>query len=838
MKKLFFLFLFFSLKGFSYTSSDTLQLNTGWNFQMVGKSEIYPAKIPGSIYRDLQRSNLIADPFLSDNEKKLSWVEKNDWIYVDTFFLSRDMLMKSKIDLLFEGVDTHADVYFNDTKIGSTESMFLAYTFPVKEYCKERNVLKIIIHSTPKLDSLAAIKNGIELPGGNRVYSRKAAFQSGWDFAPDLKAGGIWKPVKLLFCDKVVCSSVFVKTISVEKSTADLSLDLEINSDLAKEVEIRITNDSLRINYGGLHELKVGMNKISVLFRVEHPLLWNPNGRGNAVLNKINCEFYFDKKLFLKKEIQFGIRTIELEQKKDSVGKSFTFKINGKPMFMKGANVVPPDFFIGEASDSVWIKIVDHAIAQNMNMLRVWGGGVYPPESFFFECDKKGILVWQDFMFACSMYPGDSTYLNLAKQEAVQAIQRIRVHPSLALWCGNNESIEGWYNWGWKKQFNYTISDSLKLITDYKKLFENILPDAIKENNPTTAYWPSSPSIGWGRKESLHSGDAHYWGVWWGMEPFSKYKEKIPRFMSEYGFQSLPSFASLQEMMAGEPLDLTSPLIKNHQKHPTGFETISNYFEGYYTSSKLIKQYAYLSQLQQRDAMRVAISSHRKNMPYCMGSLYWQLNDCWPAISWSSVDYYSREKATRYEVEKLFSTILATVELSDKKTIQVNVVSDSSVTFNAELQIQLMDFDGNLKWSDKNNLKIYSDSSTMVYNKNLSPYLASVDTGTHFLVVELSSNGKLINQTTQMLCRPKNLKLSRPAISIKRTEVDDEHTMFELKSNVFVKDAEFSMKNDASGFSENYIDMLPNCKYSIIFKNRKGEFSGNGLNIRSLVDIN
>ncbi len=835
--KLAILFCIFSKSAFSYTTGDTLQLKNGWNFQMEGKADIYPAKIPGSIYRDLQRNSLISDPFISDNEKKVSWVEKNDWIYIDTFYLSKEKQLRNKIDLLLEGVDTHSDVFLNDIKIGNTESMFLSYTFSIKQFCKARNVLKIIIHSTPKLDSLAAIKNGIELPGGNRIYSRKAAFQSGWDFAPDLKAGGIWKPVKIVFSDNVVCTALFVNTLTMNEKLAKLSLEVEIKSDTAKEIEIRFSNDSLQIDGEGLYKLKIGTNKFSIPFEVQKPLLWNPNGRGNATLNNLACEFYFDKKIFYKREIPFGIRTIELEQKKDSMGMSFTFVINGRPIFMKGANVVPPDCFIGEASDSAWIKIVDNAVAQNMNMLRIWGGGVYPPESFFFECDKKGILVWQDFMFACSVYPGDSTFLNLVKQEAIEVIQRIRSHLSLALWCGNNESIEGWYNWGWQKQFNYTISDSLKLITDYKKLFENILPAAIKENNPTTAYWPSSPSIGWGRKESLLSGDAHYWGVWWGMEPFNIYKEKIPRFMSEYGFQSLPSFASLQEMMAGYPLDLTSSAIKNHQKHPTGFETISKYFEGYYNSSKLVKQYAYLSQLQQRDAMHVAISAHRKNMPYCMGSLYWQLNDCWPGISWSTVDYYGREKAARYEVEKLYSSILTVVNFDDKKNIEVSVVCDSIEYINAECRIQLMDFEGNVKWSDVKSLKLFSDSSVNIYKKNLSPYLRAIDTCTNFLVIELYSNGKLINRTTQMLCRPINLKLTRPAISIKRIELDNEHTLFELNSNVFVKDAEFSIKNDASGFSENYIDMLPNCKYSIIYRNSTRELPGSGLNIRSLVDL-
>jgi beta-mannosidase len=317
--------------------------------------------------------------------------------------------------------------------------------------------------------------------------------------------------------------------------------------------------------------------------------------------------------------------------------------------------------------------LVEEAHQVNMNMLRVWGGGIYPPNEFFAACDNLGILVWQDFMFACSMYPWDNNFIENVTQEANEQIHRMRRYSSLALLCGNNEIEEGWHNWGWQHE----LADSLQIkqVWDgYNHLFHNVLPDLVNTHDSLIPYWPSSPQYGWGKEESLKHGDSHYWGVWWGKEPFDIFKEKVPRFMSEYGFQSYPTLETVKHFGNGEPLPDSSQ-VNCHQKHPTGFETINHYLEKKGWSPKNIEQNIYLSQVHQAMGYQMAIETHRMAAPRTMGTLYWQLNDCWPAISWSTIDFAEEWKASHYQVKRSYSPILV-VPTIEKNRLYVSIVSD------------------------------------------------------------------------------------------------------------------------------------------------------------------
>ncbi|UOK43558.1 MULTISPECIES: beta-mannosidase [Flavobacterium] len=479
---------------------------------------------------------------------------------------------------------------------------------------------------------------------------------------------------------------------------------------------------------------------------------------------------------------------------------------------MKGANYIPPDSFLPKVNDSVYKNIVKNAVDANMNMLRVWGGGVYPDDAFYNECDKNGILVWQDFMFACAMYPGDEAFLGNVKMEVVDNVNRLQNHPSLAIWCGNNENDEGWHNWGWQKQYKYSEKDSARIWNDYKKLFHELIPKTLdsllsKEKN---LYWPSSPSIGWGRKESLLQGDSHYWGIWWGMEPFEIYKKKVGRFMSEYGFQGMPDMRTFKTFANESDLNLTSEAVKNHQKHPTGYQTIQTYMERDYKVPSTFEDYVYVSQLLQAEGMKTTIEAHRRAKPYCMGSLYWQLNDCWPVTSWSSVDYFGNWKAFHYQAKRSFESILVSVAEEDNQ-YKVYVVNDDVKSKKGMLQLELVDFNGKVLWRSASEIRVEENTSKMYYSIDKSEF-ASFNHKEIVLSGKIKFYDREILSALYYFVKPKDLELKQPKISATHL---DENTV-ELTTDVLAKNVFLS--SDRGHFSDNYFDLLPNEKKVIHIK--------------------
>jgi beta-mannosidase len=443
-------------------------------------------------------------------------------------------------------------------------------------------------------------------------------------------------------------------------------------------------------------------------------------------------------------------------------------------------------------------------------MLRVWGGGVYPEDSFYNECDKNGILVWQDFMFACAMYPGDASFLDSVKNEVIDNVTRLQNHPSIALWCGNNENNEGWQNWGWQKQFQYTEQDSTQIWNDYEKLFHDLIPKTLdsllspKENR----YWPSSPSIGWGKTESLTQGDSHYWGVWWGKEPFEIYEKKVGRFMSEYGFQGMPNLETFKSFATNEELNFDSEAVKNHQKHPTGYQTIAEYLELDYVVPTTFEDYIYVSQLLQADGMKTAIEAHRRAKPYCMGTLFWQLNDCWPVTSWSAVDYFGRWKALQYQVKRSFENLLISIT-EDINNYQIYVINDDLKSYDGDFNIRLLDFNGHKLWEINENFETLENSSELHFeipkeNVAIKDRLKSL-----FSITYKTTEGKNV-EALYYFVKPKELILTKPTIKI--TKIDD--LTIAISSDVLAKNVCLAAKEEPF-FSNNYFDILPNQKVVI-----------------------
>lgn len=773
-----------------------------WTFNKQNEAKKHKATIPGTVHTDLFQNQLIPDPFFGTNEKELQWIENENWEYETHFTLSELELKNQNIDLEFEGLDTYATVLLNGKVVLEANNMFRKWTISAKSHLKiGTNHLKVVFHSAVQKGKEEAKKLSYTLPEKERVFVRKAQYQFGWDWGPRFVTAGIWKKVQLKFWNSAKIENIKYSQVELNDKKAILEFTTEIYVSKAKTIQLKINDKSETFN------LKKGKNNIKMQYEIANPKLWWCNGLGEANLYPFTIKIQQKNQFLDSKKLNIGLRTIELIQEKDQTGKSFYFKLNGKSVFMKGANVVPPDSFLPRVSDSTYFSLVENAKKANMNMLRVWGGGVYFDDAFYEACDANGILVWQDFMFACSMYPGDEKFVQNVKQEVIDNVNRLQNHPSIAIWCGNNENDEGWQNWGWQKQFNYSKADSTQIWNDYKKVFHEMIPQTLdsllpKEKN---IYWSSSPSIGWGRKESLTQGDSHYWGVWWGKEPFEIYEKKVGRFMSEYGFQGMPNLETLQKVMNKEDLNFTSEAFKNHQKHPTGFETINEYMERDYVVPKNFEDYAYVSQLLQARGMKIAIEAHRRAKSYCMGTLYWQFNDCWPVTSWSSLDYYGNWKAFHYQAKRSFENVLLSAEVTDSGIYKFFVINDGMQNYAGELKAEIRNFKGQLLWEKKAYCK--SDASSNVSAILLPfPSLKEIDTQNSYIKLEFIS-GDNHWESNFFFEKPKDLKLSKPNIQIKAID----GVTIEIFSDVLAKDVFLSSENDTF-FEDNYFDLLPNEK--------------------------
>ena len=783
-----------------------------WSFKKVSDTNWLPAKVPGTVHTDLLQNKIIPDPFFSNNEKELQWIENEDWQYETKFTVSKSELSNENCVLKFEGLDTYAEVFLNGNKILSANNMFRTWKVEVKKFLiLGQNKLEITFASAVKKGKEATQKLSYTLPGDEKVFTRKAQYQYGWDWGPRFATAGIWRKVSMQFWNKATFKNISYeqKELTAQKAKVDFHFTIEASSAGAYDIKFG--------NVPFSRKLKKGINKVAISLDLPNPIFWWPNGMGVAHQYIFDFSLYFKQLKLEEKSIKIGLRTIELVHEKDSIGKSFYFKVNGIPVFMKGANYIPPDSFLPRVSSLDYQAIVKNAAEANMNMLRVWGGGVYADDAFYESCDKNGILVWQDFMFACAMYPGDAAFLENVKQEVVDNVNRLQNHPCMALWCGNNESDEGWHNWGWQKQYNYSVKDSTKIWNDYQKLFHEVIPKTLDSllSKDKNRYWPSSPSIGWGRKESLTQGDSHYWGVWWGMEPFEVYEKKVGRFMSEYGFQGMPDWKTVQSFGKESELNLDSEAVKNHQKHPTGYKTINEYMARDYQVPKLFEDYSYVSQLLQAEGMKTAIEAHRRDKPNCMGTLFWQLNDCWPVTSWSAVDYYGRWKALQYQVKKSYEKVLISVKEEDNQ-YKIYLVNDALENLEGSLDIELLDFNGNRLWRSDVVAAVLANSS-QVYSAISKKEMTALDLKQAVLSIHFKSE-KETASAMYYFVKPKELVLTKPTIQINKLDA----LTIEVTSDVLAKNVYLSAKEETF-FSDNYFDVLPGEKVIITFSKPVGD---------------
>ena len=731
-------------------------LNQGWTLTGDTLDINMQVDVPSVVQQSLYENGLIPHPYLGTGENQLLWISDHPWDYTLHFNADKELLEKEKVELVFDGIDTYAEVNLNGEKLFFADNQFRTWKHEVKDLLKEKdNLLEVHFIRYDSTQLALYEQHQPKLPEKYAV-TRTAPYQHGWDWAPKYKNVGIWKRVELVGWSEARLENAYVVTQSANAERAELMLHLDIESNEDKEITVEVSvstnsttltdeigvstssttlvNRSLSLSKGRLHTV--------LPVALDNPQLWWPNEMGEQPLYVFDALLKDGDKVLDSKKIWSGIKTFEMVDEPDSIGRAFYFKVNGVPFYAKGANYVPEEMIETWIDVNHTIQLLEQAKDAHFNMLRVWGGGIYPSDDFFTLCDKLGILVWQDFMYAGTMYPYDEAFLENARIEAEEQVKRLASHPSLALWCGGNEISEGYYNWGWQKSLNWSEEDDKAIKAGYDRLFESLLPQIVGKFDGTRPYWPSSPSKGWGRPESLTEGDVHYWGVWWGELPYEVYREKVGRFNSEYGYQSYPDYQTLLKIAQGEELSKDAEVIAAHQKHARGTRQIDDFIQRYYPDiqPKDFEEYVHLSQLSQAYGMEVAIEAHRTAKPYNMGTLYWQLNDAWPVTSWSSIDYYGNPKVFYERLKTLYAPVLLSV---DRKDYGVFVTSDLLRDIDGMLTVAVLDLEDHLLFEQKLQVRQGANENRKYVVEGLPECLRKIDLHKVYVKLELTEGETL-----------------------------------------------------------------------------------------------
>jgi beta-mannosidase len=840
------LLLLASVSGYSQTKTTsgigklTLSINTGWQFREAGKDAWHAATVPGCVHTDLLANKLIEDPFYRDNEQKQQWIGKTDWEYQTHLAITQAMFKHENLELVFEGLDTYAEVYLNDTLILKADNMFRTWRVDAKRALKlGDNVLRVRFRSPINEVLPVMARISYQLPASNdqgektSPYTRKAPYQYGWDWGPRFVTSGIWRPVSLEAWDQVRVDNLQIVTEKIAADEAVLSSNVEVEAS-APARAIVILNNLTNHTVAGrkVVTLTKGMNRVPLAFTLAHPQLWWPNGLGAHPLYSFEAQVIVNGKWIDIKQTRIGVRTLELRQTPDESGKTFAFFINGVPVFAKGANWIPADSFPTRITKEKYRQLVGSARDANMNMLRVWGGGIYESDDFYEACDEMGIMLWQEFMFACSMYPGTPDFLDNVKHEAIDNVVRLRNHPSIVVWCGNNEIETAWLHWGWKQNLPATLWD------DYKKLFHGVLQEVAATYDPTRPYRPSSPSANLEEDpETQRIGDTHYWQVWHAALPFSEYEKQRPRFMSEYGFQSFPQIETVKTYTLPNERDIQSPVMMAHQRHPRGNQLIREYMLREYPEPKDFESFLYVSQVLQAEGIRTGAEHLRRIMPRNMGSLYWQIDDCWPVASWSSIDYYGRWKALQYFARHFYENLLISPHEEDGR-LKFYVVSDETKPTAATIRISVMDFNGKVIQKLDREMSIGPLASRSYFDMALSDLLKGTDAKSSFVYCELVVNGKVVSSHDHFFAPFKEIRLPQPEVTYDVAPATDGFRLT-VKSQAFAKAVYFSAGDADGSFSDNYFDLIPGKPVVIKYHARAPlslkDFRAR-LSVRSMVD--
>lgn len=821
------------------------EITKNWFMRCVGEEKWQEAVVPGTVYTDLLRNGEIEDPFFGDREYEICDLIENDYEYKTEITIDKELEQSDRLLLHFDGLDTIADIYINGEWIGHSENMHRTWEYDITNIVNigETYELSVIFRSPLKFIAEAYKKYGNI--GNDDTYEgfmhlRKAHYMFGWDWGAHLPDAGIFRPVSILGIKKARIDYVYI-TQEHRQDQVELEVQVVVNEGKEgkwqAELEIEQTEFCYKVVVYSPDGIKIiekwieDKEKVSI----ENPQLWWPNGIGEQPLYRIHVQIYekngeeildcWDKKI--------GLRTMTMERKKDKWGESFAHEVNGQTVFAMGADYIPEDHLLGRVSREKTEKLLKRCKWANFNVIRVWGGGYYPEDWFFELCDELGLIVWQDFMFACSVYELTEEFEEQITKEFIDNIKRICHHPSLGLWCGNNEMEMFVDERCW-------VTKPTE-IRDYLFMYERIIPKVLKKYDPNTFYWPASPSSGgsFDNPNDPNRGDVHYWKVWHGNRPFSEYRKFYFRYASEFGFQALPSKKTIEQFIDNEhDMNLFSYPIECHQRNYGANGKIMSYMQQMYRYPSTFDLVIYGSQLLQADGIRYGVEHFRRNRGRCMGAVYWQLNDCWPVISWSSIDYTGRLKALHYYAKRFFAPVMISCEETSwmteeanrnrqhfhfEKSIRLNVTNETPEEKQLEVRWQLRNAKG----------ECLREEQAQIVVKPFSSYwfdkveLPEVCVFSEYASYQLLENENVISDGTVIFSYPKYFAYEDPKL---RYEIDGKY--IKIYADAYAKSVEIANEEENLIVSDNYFDMNGGEKIVEIL-----EGEPHNIRLRSVFDI-
>jgi beta-mannosidase len=799
----------------------SLILEHGWQFRQIttapqdAEAGWLPATVPGDVHLDLIANKKIDDPFYRDNEAKLQWIENASWEYRETFEVTPAMLGRAHVDLVFDGLDSAAQVLLNGKKILDSNDAFRIWRVPAKQYLHAgRNSLYVVFPSPITAAQQVAALDPWQprTKTEPKTYIRKPAYEYGWDWGPRFVTSGIWHPVHLDAWDKARINDFAIRQRDVSKSVAhvDAEVEVEAASDGSAQVAVQYTAPGAPtpVNLTRTVTVHAGDNVIDLPIEIRQPKLWWPVGYGDQPLYEFSSRLLVEGQQADSRSTKTGLRSIVLDRHPDQWGRSFQLVVNGIPIFAKGADVIPFDSFANRVTSADYRRILESARDANMNIIRHWGGGYYETDEFYQICDELGIMIWQDFMYGNDWQPGTYDFKLTMEAEAEDQVRRLRNHPSIVIWCGNNET-ELALSWNGRDKLPPDVK--FQMWQDYLTEFSGILNRVVERLDAETPYWPSSPSSDYEElSDTYQSGDAHVWDVWHGRVPFSTYETHHPRFVTEYGFQSFPEMRTIEAFTQAEDrTGIFTPVMLAHQKNNEGNSLIHDYLLKDYPEPKDFPSFLYASQVLQAEGIKIGAEHFRRNRPETMGSIYWQLNDCWPVASWSSIDYYGRWKALQYYARRFYAPTLVSPHL-EKGVVKVYIVSDRTMTQAAKLDVRLMDFEGKVLVEDKHDISVDPLSSQVYLEWPLAKLTqaGAADTSRVFVVAELSSSGALLSRNLTYLAPTKEVHLLPAHLTVDTTGTNGKYTI-RVTSPVLARSVLLSFGSLDAKVSDNYFDLLP-----------------------------
>ena len=823
---------------YSGAQSDRYPVDRGWEFRQAavtapfsspaqatdraaspaeeqGASPWRPATVPGDVHLDLLAQKLIPDPFYGTNEAKLQWISKASWEYRTLFDLPLTLTRRSHVDLVFEGLDAAALVFLNGHLVLTANNQFRTWRLDAKPYLKGgRNELRILF---PQQDAAAeeVAKRDPWFPRNTvpaRSYLRKAAYEHGWDWGPVFVTSGIWKPVYFESWDDARISDFHVRQSDVSASIAHLSAEVEMEaaSDIRGTVEVTSTSPDGAVGPAALAHsvvLHTGNNLISLPVDVVKPQLWFPAGYGAQPLYSFRATLRTGSGTETR-ATRIGVRSLRLRRDLDRWGRSFEFLVNGIPIFAKGADVIPSDSFANRVTPAQYRAMLVSARDANMNMVRLWGGGYYEMDEFYDLCDELGILIWHDFMFGNEWQPGTYDFKLNVEHEAEDQLRRLRNHPSIVLWSGNNETEIAFH---WLDRDKLDPAVRLKMWQDYLQLFHGSLAQAVARFDPEVPYWPSSPSADLEETSTnFQSGDDHIWDVWHGRVPFSTYEQHHSRFVSEYGFQSFPEMRTIESFTAPEDrTGILTEVMLAHQKNNEGNSIIHDYLLRDYSEPKDFASFLYVSQVLQAEGIKLGAEHLRRERPRTMGSIFWQLNDCWPVASWSSIDSFGRWKALQFYARRFYQPVIVSAHVEDGD-LAIYTVSDRTESRSGTLVVQHLGLDGKVFSTHSQKVMIPQLASTLVSRVHLTELAHESDNalGTGFIVATLTIAQEPVSRDLTYLVPTREMKLPLPHITVSVTR-EGSGLSVRLGSDKLARAVRLVSPDDAALFEDNYFDMLP-----------------------------